>query len=167
MFKTIKTVCPWLACFFLLVVAGCVETSMMYQGNSPSPAMHVVSLQQGENQAGTWETFDMTINFKYTLQSADVLEISGQAFLSEHYQMNYGNLSRLDVFMFFLDESSRVLKTAKVTRAMTGDIAEIMTFSGQYAVPAEAKSLSFGYDGSTDEVYEGGASFYELPLKKN
>ena len=167
MFNTIKTVCPLLlVCIFSLVVSGCVETSMMYQGNLPSTAMNLVSLQRDGSHSGTWETFDIRIDYKYIFQSADVLDISGQAALSEHYQMNYGNLSRLDVFMFFLDENSRVLETAKLTRAMTGDVTEIMTFSRQFTVPAGATSLSFGYDGRTGSIRHG-SSFYELPLKKN
>jgi len=161
-----KSVCLSIACLLSFVATGCVETSMMFQGNSPSPAMKVVSLQKGESQSGTWETFDITINYKY-IQNAETLEISGQAVLNEHYQMNYRGIANLDIFLFFLDENLLVLKTAKITRAMTGDVGEIMSFSQQYKVPDRAKSLSFGYDGTTPQERGFTPSFYELPLKKN
>ncbi len=167
MSQTFKTVCLGFVCFLSFVATGCVETSMMYYGNSPSSAMNVVSLQKGGPQSGTWKTFDITIDYNY-IQNAEILEISGHTVLSEHYQMNYSRISRLDIFLFYLDENSRVLKTAKITRSMTGDVNEIMTFSQQLTVPTEAKNLSFGYDGIAFEEWRGNAnSFYELPLKKN
>lgn len=155
-----------IAFFLSLVATGCVETSTMFHGNSPSPAMNVVSLQNDGSQSGALDTFEISINYKY-LQSGEVLDISGQVVLSEHFQLNYISIIRLEVYLFFLDEDSRVLKTAQIVRSMTGSVDEVMTFSQQYTVPAGAKSFSFGYDGTTREVRGDIFSFYELPLKKN
>jgi hypothetical protein len=163
MSNKIRVLCLVLTCLLSLVATGCVETAMMFHGNSPSPAMNVVALQKGGAQSGTWETFDITINYMY-VQSGETLEISGQAVLSQHYQMGYSSISRLLIYLFFLDENSRVLKTAQITQAMTSATDETMAFSQQYAVPAGAKSLSFGYDGTARE-WRDFTIFYELPLK--
>jgi hypothetical protein len=154
------------AFFLSFLAAGCVNPSMMYYGNSLSPGVVPVILQQGGTQSGTWKTFDITIDYEYT-QEAEVLELSGQAVLGEHYQMNYNGISRLDIFLFFLDGNARVLKTAKIARAMTGEATEIMTFSGQHGVPAGAKSLSFGYEGRALAELTGGTTFYKLPLQRD
>ncbi len=164
MSNKIKMVCLGLTCMLLFVVSGCVETSMMYHGNLPSSAMNVVALQEGGPYAGTWETFDLLIDYKY-IQGGDILEISGQAVLSEHYQMNYNALTRLYVYFFFLDEDSRVLKTANLVRSGAGTVDERLTFSQQYNIPAGTAGISFGYDGSAREMRTT-TSFYELPLKK-
>jgi hypothetical protein len=164
MIKKRRTLCLGLTCLLTLVVTGCaVETSTMYKGNSPSPKMSVVALQKGGDQIGTWETFDIKINYKY-VQSGETLDISGQAVLSQHYQMGYNSITRLFIYLFFLDENSRVLKTARIAWAGTGATDEVMPFSQQYAVPVGAKSISFGYDGTAREYREIN-SFYELPLR--
>ena len=166
MLKTLKNVSIGFSVLVSFFVAGCVETSMMFHGNVPSSEMNLVSLKKGGVQSGTWETFDIAIDYSY-IQNAEGLEISGQAVLSEHFQMNYDGITRLDIFLFFLDEDSRVLKTAKISWSMMGNVTEIMTFSQLHTVPAGAKSLSFGYDGAVVEDRSGPATFYALPLKKN
>lgn len=166
MAKILKKVCLDYAFFLFFLAAGCVNPSLMYHGNSLSSEMSLVILQKGATQSGTWKTFDITIDYEYT-QNADVLDVSGKAVLSEHYQMNYNGISRLDIFLFFLDENSRVLKTANITKSMTGETTEVMTFSKQHTVPAEAKSFSFGYQGSALAELSGTTTFYKLPLQKN
>jgi hypothetical protein len=137
---------------------------MMYQGNLVSPAMHVVALQEGGSSAGTWKTFDLTIDYEFA-QEGEFMDLSGRAVLSEHYEMNYDSVRKLFVYMFFLDEKSRVLNTANLVRNLSGDADEVMTFSHRYSVPPGTTSFSFGYQGTAREVRTL-TSFYELPLKK-
>ena len=166
MSQPLKTVLVGFAAMLSLMAQGCVETSMRYHGNAPSPDMSLFVLQKGGVQSGTWQTFDITIDYSYS-QNAEGLDISGQAVLSEHYQMNYDGISKLDLFLFFLDEDSRVLETVRIAWSMTGRVTEIMTFSQKLTVPSGAKNLSFGYDGAATADRSGGTIFYELPLKKN
>ena len=161
----IKNFCLGVTCLLSLLATGCVETSMMFHGNSPSPAMNVVTLQKGGTYSGTWNTFDLTIDYTYSLNDRS-FEVSGKAYLGDHYEMNYNAITKLFVYMFFLDENSKVLKTTKIVRAMTGSMDEIMTFTQQYTVPSGSTSITFGYDGTAHEM-RNTHSFYELPLKRN
>ena len=165
MFDKAKIILLGLTCLLFVVVSGCVETSMMHQGNSVTTAMTVVELQKGGPHADVWETFDIMIDYKYT-QGDGEIEVSGQAVLSEHYQMNYNSLSKLFVYIYILDKDSRVLKTGELVRSMTGSVEELLTFSQQYEVPSGAASVTFGYDGVASE-FQGATSFYELPLSRN
>jgi hypothetical protein len=169
MSKTTKTVSLSLVCLLTLFFSGCVETEMMFRGNKPSSSMNVVALQQGPPQAGTWQTYQVVVDYKYS-QNAATLDISGQAALSASYQTNYASLNDLKIYLFFLDEDSRVLETINLASSKTSDVDEVLTFSSEYAVPAESKAISFGYDGSAGgamgKIGGGIAYFSELPLKK-
>ncbi len=137
---------------------------MGYQGNLVTPAMQVVALQESDSMTSSWATFDLTIDYEF-MGDDGFMDISGQAVLSEHYQMNYNSISRLYVYLFFLDENSRVLESARLVRSLTGDVDEVMAFSHRYKLPAGATDFSFGYDGMAREIRTF-SSFYELPLSK-
>jgi hypothetical protein len=137
---------------------------MGYQGNLVSPSMQVVSLQESDSMASSWATFDLTIDYEF-MKGDGFMDISGQAVLSEHYQMNYNSIRRLYVYFFLIDENSRVLESAILVRSLTGDVDEVMTFSHRYKVPAGATGFSFGYDGTAREMRTF-TYFYKLPLKR-
>jgi hypothetical protein len=143
--------------------SGCVKTSVMHQGNQVSD-VQVVALQQGGPFADRWKTFDLILDYKYKLVG-DVFEISGQAVLSEHYQMMYANISYLWVYLFFLDDESRVLETVLLAASLNGQVDEQYTFTKGLKVPPGTVSVSFGYDGYATD-WEGSSIFYRLPLRK-
>jgi len=163
MLEILKTNTLGLLCLLALFVSGCVETSMMFHGNK-IPSVPVVALQEGGPHTETWQTFELIVNYDYT-KDKDNIVISGQAVLSEHYQMNYGYLKELIVYFFFLDRDSRVLETVHLARAWTGSIDEHLTFSEDYNVPTGTTAISFGYTGATGSRSDR-TSFYELPLSK-
>lgn len=156
-------------CLFSMMFIGCVETATMFQGNKPSKSMNVVPLQKETTQAETWQTYEVIINYKY-MQSAEMMEISGQATLSASYQANYNSLRELTIYLFFLDEDSRVLQTVRLANSVTTSVDEVVSFSSKYAVPAGTTSITFGYDGSasgsTGRIGGGASVFSELPLRK-
>jgi len=149
--------------FLALVVSGCVETSMMYRGNTVSTAP-VIALQESGPNAGTWETFDLVIDFEYT-QDRDVLEITGEVALTQHYHVVHDRLRHLYVYLFFVDENSQVLETFSFVGNLSGSSEERLRVSRRYKIPAGTTGISFGYDGAVGG-WDSNASFYELPLKK-
>lgn len=152
-----------LAGLFCLVTAACasVAPSTMFIGNRVSSP--VVALQQ-RSSADSWQTFDIKIDFAGTL-SGDRYAISGTAELGQHYQMNYANLRDLRVFLFFVDDRTRVLAATLLARSLTGDIDEALPFNRSLAVPAGTAGITFGYDGQVREM-EASTSFYLLPLAR-
>ena len=162
MFIKVKLTCLSLTCL-LSLASGCVEIPMMYHGNTVS-SVPVVFLQEGSSNSGTWKTFDLTIDYKY-IKKGDSFEISGQAALSQHYQMLYSSVSRMNAYIFFLDKDSRVLETAYFVNVWTSGTEDVQDFSKSYKVPTGTTGISFGYSGevSADESH---GSFYELPLSK-
>ena len=157
----LKFACLALTCL-LSLSSGCAEIPMLYHGNTVS-SVPVVAMQEGSSTAGIWETFDLIIDYKY-IKKGDSFEISGQAALSQHYQMTYDGLTRMYVYIFFLDKDSRVLETAFLVNALSGNTRDIQDFSKSYKVPIGTTGISFGYSGevSTDK---GNMAFYKLPLK--
>lgn len=159
-----------LICLLSILFVGCVETATMFHGNKPSSSMNVVTLQQGATQAGTWQTYQVVVDYKYN-QSAETFEVSGQAALSASYQANYNSLRELIIYLFFLDADSRVLQTIKLANSVTSSVDEVVSFSSKHTVPAGATSITFGYDGyaggSTGKIGGGASVFSELPLRKN
>lgn len=145
-----------------LLSSGCAETSMMYSGNTVT-SVPVVTLQSGGPNAGVWETFDMTIAYNYT-RNSDVVEVDGQIALNDHYQLTYERLWRLDVYLFFVDEDSKVLETSFITRTAGSVPEERFSFSQSYKVPPGTTGLSFGYSGVAGEKRTR-TTFYELPLE--
>jgi hypothetical protein len=134
---------------------------MLFHGNTVS-SVPVVALLEGSPPAGSWETFDLIIDYKY-IKQGDRFEISGQTALSQHYQMTYDGIRRMFVYIFFLDKDSRVLETAFLVNAWFGSTRDIQDFSKSYKVPSGTTGVSFGYSGEVSAEM-GNKTFYELPL---
>ena len=163
MFEIIKSNSLWFVCLLAFVASGCAETAMMYRGNTVS-SVPVVTLQENGPNAGTWETFDLTIEYEYA-QDDNVLEITGEVALTQHYQIIYDRLRRLYVYMFFVDENSQVLETISFVGIMSGSTEERRRLSRRYMVPTGAVGISFGYEGAVGG-WDSSWSFYKLPLSK-
>ena len=143
------------------LVAGCMQTAMFYHG-APVTSVPVVALREGPPVAGTWETFDLVINYTYQ-RNGDTLELSGQAALSQHYQTLYPAVSRMRTYLFFVDQDSRVLETVNFVKVWTSGTEDIQRFSKSYQVPAGTAGISFGYSGAV-QGEDSVTSFSELPL---
>ena len=157
----LKFACLCFTCL-LTLASGCVDLPMLYHGNTVS-SVPVVDLQEGTPTTGRWETFDLVIEYK-SIKKSDILEISGEASLSQHYRMTYDGIRKMYVYIFFLDKDSRILKTAYLVNAWFGNTGDIRQFSESYKVPIETAGISFGYSGEVSED-KGNKTFYELPLK--
>jgi hypothetical protein len=74
----------------LSLALGCAEIKDFYHGNTVS-SVPVIVLQEGTPNAGRWETFDLIIDYEYILKS-NRITISGEASLTQHYQMLYTSI---------------------------------------------------------------------------
>ena len=145
----------------LVVAAGCVATADLFKGH-PVTKVPVVALEKGGPNAGRWETFDLAIEYKYTLNNG-ILELSGQVIPSAFYRQNFASFRQLTVYAFALDQDNRVLETMQLIFLGGVGTDENFAFSKRFQAPAGASKLSFGYDGEARE-FESMKSFYELPI---
>ena len=151
-------------CLSAFLVSGCVETATMYHGNEVSH-VQVVTLQEGVENAGTWETFDVVIDYTY-LKSGEGLEITGEVELGQSYQMTYDRLEYLDLYLFFTDGDSRVLETVAFRGFLTNTTDDQRKFTRSFNVPVGTMGFSFGYDGAVGGR-DGHTRFYQLPLNNS
>lgn len=149
----------------LLVGSGCAATptAALFQGN-PVDSQQVVAMQTGGPHGGTFENFDIRIEYRHTLDGA-VFELAGGATLGAHYQMMYDRIRDLRIYLFFVDSDARVLETASLVWAAVGSTSQPLGFSRFLKVPEGAAGFAFGYDGKVSE-WEGSVSFYLLPLRR-
>jgi hypothetical protein len=145
----------------LVVAAGCVATADLYKGH-PVTKVPVVALEEDGPNAGRWQTFDLAIEYQYTLNNG-TLDLSGQVIPSDFYRLNFSNFRRLTVYAFALDQDDRVMETMQLVWLGGVNTDENFAFSRHFQVPAGATKLSFGYDGEARE-FESKKSFYELPI---
>jgi len=149
-------------CLHVLLLSGCLQTKELYIGNKVTAEQ--IPLVKGSTQTGTWETFDLKIAYEFA-DNGDVLDISGQATLGDHQQMVYDIVKSLDIYLFFLDKDSRVLLTEALDRYIGGSTQQATHFKQSYAIPDNAKAISFGYSGEVSSEADQ-QTFYLLPLKK-
>ena len=142
-----------------LAMTGCTPTSELYIGK-PVTSAPVVKLQKDANSAGTWQTFDVTINYTYAVKEG-ILEIAGQGELSQHYQTVYNRVRRLRVYLFLLDGDSLVLETVDIPAFLTST-EDKFTFSKSFKDNESFRGLSFGYRGVATDM-DGQAYFDSLP----
>lgn len=164
MYKKLSHYSVSFICLLAICLPGCVETAMKYRGNQIAP-VHVVALLDGQQAAGTWQTFDLVIEYT-SLKNGDALELSGQVELGQSYQITYDRLKFLDLYVFFMDKDSRVLETVYMPAILTNTTDDRGTFTRSFKVPAGTVGVSFGYDGKVGG-WDGHTRFYQLPLKKS
>jgi len=146
-------------CCLFFAVTGCVPTSELYIGKQVT-SVPVIEFQKAENAAGTWQTFDVTINYTYTV-SGGLIEIAGQGELSQHYQMMYNMVRAMRVYLFLLDGDGVVLDTIEIPAFLTST-EDKFTFNRPFKVNESIKGFSFGYSGVATEM-DGQSYFYSLP----
>ena len=146
----------------LFVMAGCVPTAELYIGKQVTAAP-IAQLQVGENVSGTWQTFDMTINYQYQADG-DIITLAGQGELSQHYQMVYDGVRYLRVYLFLLDADGLVLDTIEIPAFLT-NTEDQFAFNNPFKVNENIKGFSFGYRGVATEM-EGQAYFDSLPSNR-
>jgi len=154
----IKTLVVALLCL-IFAVTGCVPTSELYIGK-PVTSTPIIEFQKADNAAGTWQTFDMTINYTYAA-SGGLIEIAGQGELSQHYQMMYNRVRTMRVYLFLLDADAVILQTVEIP-AFLMSTEDKFTFNIPFKVNESMKGFSFGYRGVASDM-DGQTYFDSLP----
>ena len=147
-------------CLFF-VITGCVPIAELYIGKQVTAAP-IVQIQEGANVSGTWQTFDVTINYQYQTDG-DIIDLAGQGELGQHYQMVYDGVRYLYVYLFLLDADGLVLETIEIPAFLTST-EDKFAFSKPFKITENIKGFSFGYRGVATEM-EGQAYFDSLPSK--
>jgi len=145
--------------FLFSITTGCAPIAELYVGK-PVTSAPIAKLQKGTPSAGTWQTFDMSINYTYKMEKG-TLEIAGQGELSQHYQMVYDVVKTLRVYLFLLDGDGVILETVSLP-AFLYRTEDKFTFSEGFKNNESIKGISFGYRGVASEA-EGQAYFDSLP----
>ncbi len=160
-----------------MILAGCqVQPVETYYRGYKSVNESAKPLVRGDSQMGQWQTFDMQVDYR-TRVGQDDLAISGTAKLGQYYLMNTNRLRKLDLYLFFLDDSSKVIKTVELSNGLTLLPEEIIAFNQDVKMPEAASFFAFGYRGEAlrddggggdkGNRGEGGAIdiFHSLPRK--
>jgi len=155
----------WFVCL-LLFLGGCVSVAERYNGKHIS-SVQAVAIQNRASHEGVWEASDLTINYTYVYEG-DVLEISGQVVLGDHYQAIHKRLIHLHGYLLFLDADSRVQETANLFNKFNESADETYLFARLFKVPAGTVKISFSYDGLVDDAdgrngLNGHIFFYQFP----
>ncbi len=156
-----------------LLLTACQSISSYYRGYRTDAANRIDLPSTGERE-GKWRTFDLTLDYRLK-RVDDQLQIDGDARLSLHYQLTAIRLKHLDLYLFFLDKEGRVVETARLATALTGEIEQPVDFARRLKLPESTSTLAFGYDGVAyaDEGPgpDGGSGgggvkiFHELPKR--
>lgn len=155
---------PALSVLFLLsalvALSGCQSVSAFFVGQKVDPNL-TIPLPEDTVKAGTWQTFDIAITYS-ARPSANNLEISGSAKLSQHYQQMYDKVKRLEIYLFFLNRDLEVLRTVELTTSLFASTYQQIDFSRTLPRPAGTEAISFGYRGEAI-ARDGYQYFDELP----
>lgn len=150
------------------ILTACKPAISPYADNYYDPEL-TIPLVTGTVQENSWQTFELVIDYRYKA-TADTIDVSGTAVLGKHYRDLYERLTKLDVYLFLLDDTSRVLQSKKIAQALASETDTVVTFSETTALPSGASHLAFGYEGrvraSDPEPDSGGDWFYKLPLAR-
>ena len=140
-------------CFFLISIismVSCQGSLFSYQGWTVDPDKRIDLLEGGPHE-GTWQTFDLTINYQYE-KKADILKLSGVTELSHHYKYNYEALRHFYLTLFFLDNEDKVQESKLILNDSASGLDDQVSFKKSLEIPLGAVSMAFHYE---LEVQEG------------
>ena len=134
-------------CFFLISIISiisCQGSLFSYQGRTVDPDRRIDLLEGGPHE-GTWQTFDLTINYQYE-KKAGILQLSGVTELSLHYKSNYEVLRHFFLTLFFLDNEGKVQEGKLIFNASASGLDDQVSFKKRFEIPLGAVSMAFHYD---------------------
>ena len=143
-------------CFFLISIismVSCQGSLFSYQGWTVDPDKRIDLLEGGPHE-GTWQTFDLTINYQYE-KKADILKLSGVTELSHHYKYNYEALRHFYLTLFFLDNEDKVQESKLILNASASGLDDQVSFKKSLEIPLGAVSMAFHYELTAQESIEG------------
>jgi len=160
------TALGWLGLLLVTVsvtITACQGGRALYQGKQVVQERRVVLAP--DSATGVWETFDVVVRYAYSLD-AGRMSLVGSVTVSEHYQLTYEILEKLELDLVLLDREARVVASRELDIGRPLGQLWQMEFDEQFALPDGVESFSFAYDG---KVRGGGhdrpesASFWLVP----
>lgn len=147
-----------------LILSGCQSTATFYQGYKAEDK-NVIPLT-GQAAQGSWETFDVNLIYRAE-QSGNMLNVDGTVNFSFYHTANISRIRNLSLYLFLLDEDAQVLETELLIRTGLTQPEDQLSFAGNLAIPAEARSFAFGYRGQAhgddnDSLGQGGGGGMEF-----
>lgn len=131
----------------LLVIHGCA----MPKGSVGRyvPPDDVVSLKDSGVHSGTWQTFDMLIDYEYEIDGS-LLIVSGKGELSEHYKLLYYNVRYLWLYLLLLDSEGIILESISLPVHLL-NTEDSFQFKQHLKYSGKVNGFSFSYRGMAYE----------------
>lgn len=144
--------------FSLFALTACVKpaSQMFYEWQ----VLESISLTVNE---GVWNTFDVDLKF-HSERSGDILSLTGQVMLTQHYQLLYNQVKDFSVYLFLVDEKMRIQKTVPLLGAAFVTTEFRRSFDVETSIPQGVTAIAFGYRGHAYE-WDSHAYFDQLPLR--
>ena len=167
----VSVISKW--CLMIVALVGLVSCNgslLSYRGATVDPDSRI-DLLENASYKGTWQTFDLTVTYQYE-KGTNLLQLSGVAELSEHYQANYEKLRHLYVTVYFLGADDKVIEGKLILNAVSIDIDGKFRFKRNLEMPPETVAMAFGYDGEVREGASeygsgGGGNFSKVPRRSS
>lgn len=151
-----------------VTLVACQPAIAPYAENYYDPELTIALVGEAA-QEGTWQTFDVVVDYRYR-STGDTLEISGTASLGQHYRDLYERLTKLEVYLFLLDDTARVLQSKQIGQVLASHTDAELTFTETLPLAPGVTRIAFGYEGrvrgSDPEPDGNGDWFYKLPLAR-
>lgn len=142
-----------LSCLLGLVfMLGCQPVATFYVGKTYDQVASV-NLIAGHYPDSVWAAKDLNIQYEYKLDGKQ-LTLSGEVDLLPAYEAMYNIIKSLDIYLFIMDDSSRVLQTLALSKSVSTamGVGTPGKFLKVIPLPASAKKISFGYRGELIET---------------
>ena len=156
-----------------MLFSGCKSIESYYLGYLSENKSNL-TLADNSTHQGSWKTFDIVVNYQVETQN-EQLDISGAITLGNYYMLNSARITSLDVYLFFVDDTAKVLETTRLSKSVYVQAADPIYFHKRLRVPPATKAISFGYygesqgDGGNEGTHSGGGGglewFGKLPKR--
>ena len=160
----------WRNCVLLLLagvlLSGCQGVFLTSSGRLVPPRDRINLAGAGE-QAGSWQTRDLLIHYKY-VRTADQLQISGDMQFGDYLRKVFPFIIYFHSGVLLLNDQGRVLATKNLaTTNSYADSSTLVPFRVTYALPPGTTAIAFTYTGQARSISSNdggvGTSFYYYP----
>ena len=138
-----------LSLFFLLFFTACYANRFSYL-DATVDMENRIALLEGKSHRGSWNTRDLLVNYNYKMD-ANILQLSGEVEFDNHLQYNFTYLEHFYLWIYFLDDESKIIGNKAIVVAGYRSRIENIPFHHNLQMPLNANGIAFGYDGRARE----------------
>jgi hypothetical protein len=146
------------------ILSACSPKLFTYNGNKVTQKNRMIPLKDGD-QNGVWKTDELAIKYQYQM-APETFKIAGTTELLGGLAIGFDQISRLAVYLLFLDNQGIVIENALVystANYRTFDSTP-MDFEKTMPIPDGVRTISFAYNGELTGM-AGGYSIWFSPSK--